>query len=214
MSKANWLGCIFAMIQQMTEIKRLGAFLVWRKERDGGEICLIQLTSLKRKIVPRGLYKRGTIVCTAPGSLQWWQGWWMPCDLNLSSPPSPLWWCTLDQRPLTYRGVSHSPGEVIQQVWDEAQECSFHKGSKWFHFPSGWSTTLWKILEVWIHKQRVFFFFFFNTPPPRVFFFVEVVVVVIYPVVFLTPKLYNHVHIFSRMFLYFRSWTPCVIWNI
>ena len=188
---------------------------MWRKERDGGEICLIQLTSLKRKIVPRGLYKRGTIVCTTPGSLQWWQGC---CSLVNALWPESFF------PPLHFGGVPWTRG-----LW-HIVGYHIHLG-RWSRF----GMRLRNVVFTRVPNDSTFpvadlqlsgkywrsgftsngsFSFFFNTPPPRVFFFVEVVVVVIYPVVFLTPKLYNHVHIFSRMFLYFRSWTPCVIWNL
>lgn len=63
MSKANWLGCIFAMIQQMTEIKRLGAFFGVKKGEGWGRNLFDTADFLKKENSSQGtLQKRNHCV--------------------------------------------------------------------------------------------------------------------------------------------------------
>lgn len=50
------------MLKQNNELKRFGGVLVGGRGRDGGGALLNTADFLKRRLVPRGLYKRGTIV--------------------------------------------------------------------------------------------------------------------------------------------------------
>lgn len=214
MSKANWLGCIFAMIQQMTEIKRLGAFFGVKKGEGWGRNLFDTADFLKKENSSQGtLQKRNHCVYST------WEPSVMARLVNALWPESfspPLHFGGV---PWT-RGLWHIVGYHIHLGrWSSRfgmrlRNVVFTRVPNDSTFPVANLQLSGKYWRSGFTSNGSFSFFFFNTPPPRVFFFVEVVVVVIYPVVFLTPKLYNHVHIFSRMFLYFRSWTPCVIWNI
>lgn len=84
-TECSLIRVYFAMLQQTWSLGFFG--------RGSGRVfCLIKLTSVKRRQVPRGPYERGTFAWTHLGAFSHgkaWAGWLMPCNLNPPAPPHP-----------------------------------------------------------------------------------------------------------------------------
>lgn len=137
---AAWSGCISPCCSKHE-------VWVFFGRGSGRVFCLIQLTSVKRRQVPKGLYKRGTFAWTVPGGLQSWQGLSRLANALQpeSSCPSPSW-CSLDQRPPQQGGVSVHLGRWFSRLGMRLRNL-FHKDSWWFQWEndadSHCSVVLW-----------------------------------------------------------------------